>query len=125
MSNSMSMGRGNRARRQQAIIEALPSRTLLSVTLAAGELRINGTDQADRIAVAATPFINALVVDDNNVRQYYALSAIKTIVVFAGAGDDRVTVDPALNGMEYGCTLLGEAGNDTVTGSGGKVHVRG
>src|SRR5678816_1577923 len=89
--------------RRRAVMESLSPRMLLSVTLTANELDITGTDQDDRISVAATPFINALVVDDNNVRTYYSVGAIKTIIVNAGAGDDRVTVDPALNSLGYDC----------------------
>src|SRR6185369_7795339 len=113
------------AARRRSVMEALSPRLMLSVTLVKDELHVDGTGSADRISVGATPFINALVVDDNNVLHYYALSAIKTMIINAKAGDDRVTVDPALNALGYQCVIYGGSGNDTLTGSGGKVHING
>jgi len=111
---------------RRAVIEVLDRRTLLSVTLGSdGKLSVTGTNGADHISVAATQFVNALAVDDNGDLHYYSLSAIKSIWINTGDGDDRVMVDAALNAMSYDCIIDGGAGNDNLTGAGHNVIVTG
>src|SRR6478672_10236709 len=115
-----------KAKARRALIEALDRRTMLSVSLSSdGKLAIAGSDANDHISVAATQFVNALAVDDNGDVHYYSVSAIKSIWINTGDGDDRVMVDSALNPMKYDCIINAGAGNDIVTGAGNNVVIDG
>jgi Ca2+-binding RTX toxin-like protein len=117
-------------RRQQraltAAIEPLPRRTMLSVALADGVLRIVGSDARDSVLVTADPhFINVADVTVNGATTQFAFSTIRTIDVRTLAGDDSVRVDDSLRLLEYPVFVDAGAGNDRVSTSSGRDTILG
>ncbi len=118
-------GPKGRSKTHCACMETLDQRLLLSTTLDNGVLTIMGTDQPDRISVAASPFANALVVDDDGEAHYFALSAITQINIDGLGGNDRLRVGGSLAPMKYNVSVNGGAGSDRIWAYGGHVTVIG
>ncbi len=84
--------RNTRQRRaaMQIPTEALESRLLLSATLDAGTLTVDGTDEGDRIRIFNQD--DNLVVVVNGERSELASADVEQIQVNAGDGNDRVVL---------------------------------
>ena len=109
--------------------------------LSAGKLTVTGTANADAIALAITGSV--LVARLNTDSLSFSTAAITSIVVNAGAGNDRVTLgtsvttstrpatvsggtgDDLLVGGAGAESLLGEGGNDTIVGGAGNDSLDG
>jgi Ca2+-binding RTX toxin-like protein len=114
------------------MIQNLEPRVLLSASLSAAKvLTVTGTNGNDTISLSVAN--NRLVLNENGV-QTGSYAGVKSIVVNALNGRDRVTVlanvaIPAridggnhadtLTGGSAGDVLLGQAGNDILDGNGG------
>jgi Ca2+-binding RTX toxin-like protein len=106
------------------LIEGLETRRFLSAghvhpfaALHHGKLMVHGTKAADAITVAvdaADP--TKLDVTMNGTTLQFDLASVSRLMVVAGKGDDSVTVDPAVT---FGCKLIGNAGNDALSGGAG------
>jgi Ca2+-binding RTX toxin-like protein len=83
------------------------------VYLSGGDLFVNGTAGDDVITITPSGAGVAVNIDGTSYGPY---SPTGTIKVFAGAGNDVVTVDPTITRP---AELHGEDGNDTLTGGGG------
>ncbi len=105
---------------KRAVIETLDRRVLLAAQLTNGTLVLTGTDNADDIAVMAdATFINVVEAKVNGAANYYSLAAITQIKIDALGGDDRITIDPALDSLAYPASVSGGAGNDRITAGSG------
>ncbi len=113
--------RNHRQRRaaMQIPTEGLESRLLLSATLDAGTLTVDGTDEADRIRIFNQD--DNLVVVVNGERSEFAAADVERIEVNAGDGNDRV----ALLGVDQDATIEGGAGNDRIIGGNGNDVING
>jgi Ca2+-binding RTX toxin-like protein len=103
------------------MIELLESRTLLSATLDAGVLTIEGTSGNDTIQVSVLG-TSYLVQVSGQASQTFTIAAVKSLVVDAGKGNDVVMLSSAIT---LGSTLEGGPGNDTITGGSGADHIEG
>jgi hypothetical protein len=94
--------RNTRQRRaaMQIPTEALESRLLLSATLDAGTLTVDGTDEGDRIRIFNQD--DNLVVVVNGERSELASADVEQIQVNAGDGNDRVV----LAGVDQDATVV-------------------
>jgi hypothetical protein len=112
-----------------ATAEQLEPRRFLDATavLADGVLTVTGTDARDAIHVS---------LDRDNVEQLHVrlgqsdnlfdLNAVESIVINAGAGNDRIVISERTGSVYVPLTIDAGAGNDTiVTGSGNDVIVAG
>ena len=112
------------------MFEILESRRLMSVSLVGGVLTIDGTAGADVLNVQQ---FNAttLRTQDNGVVQFFADSAVNSIVINGAAGNDSLTVGPNVNenvtenGGDGNDVLDGGAGNDTLNGGAGNDNMWG
>ncbi len=103
-----------------SFIEPLDQRVLLSAQLTGGVLTLTGTDNADDLAVMADPtFIDVLDAKVNGATSYYSLASVTKIDIDALGGDDRITIDPALDSLAYPASVSGGAGNDRITTGAG------
>jgi Ca2+-binding RTX toxin-like protein len=94
-----------------------------AVKLAGRNLQIQGTKGDDVISVSVNPDDpKKLDVTYNGVTRTFAASRVKRISVNGKAGNDTVTVDPA---VMVRADLHGGAGNDSLTGGGGNDHLHG
>src|SRR5438034_1136349 len=85
-----------------AVMEALASRALLSVSLEGHTLTIVGTDAADQITLsAASRFINIMDVRINEQTEYFSLAAIGRVEIQTLSGDDNVLIDPSLDSLRF------------------------
>jgi Ca2+-binding RTX toxin-like protein len=88
-----------------------------------GHLHVHGTKANDVITIAidvADPTM--LDVTINGTLSQFSLPAVQDILVVAGKGDDTVSVDAAVT---IGSKLIGNAGNDTMTGGSGDDELLG
>src|SRR5438874_2170168 len=110
-----------------AMMEALPSRVLLSVSLEGHTLKIVGTESADQIALSADPhLINILDVQANEQTEYFSLSAIGRVEIQTLGGDDNILIDSSLESLPFRTKVDGGNGNDTIdTGSGPDIIIGG
>jgi Ca2+-binding RTX toxin-like protein len=102
------------------MIERLEDRAMLSASLKLGVAAIKGTAKADVIGITQSNGI--LTVKEGKVVTHFALSKVNKIVVSAAAGNDKVTVAATVSKP---CSLLGGAGNDTLTGGAGIDTIKG
>src|SRR5687768_10334356 len=102
------------------MIDSLEPRTHLSATLKAGVLTVKGTAKAEVVAI--TVAAGKLTVKEGAVVTKFALGQVDKIVVSAAAGNDKVTVAST---VARPCSLLGGAGNDTLTGGAAADTLRG
>ena len=109
--------------------EALERRVLLAAPIfdsATSQLTVAGTDQPDAIVVARDRRrVSKVVVIVDGQGYKYASRAIRTIVVDAGAGDDRVVVNSRWGTVSQRMVVRGGAGDDTLGGSLGNDHLQG
>lgn len=97
-------------------LEALSPRVLLSAAFDQGVLTLVGTESADDISLTVDPrFINVLDARINGDTSYYLLTSVTEIHIAALDGDDRVTIDPILDVLNYRASVEGGAGNDRIT----------
>src|SRR5687768_15204849 len=73
------------------VIEALETRTLLSVNFAEGELAITGTEGGDSVTIRSMPG-DRLRVGVNRAITFYTKSEVTKISIDALGGDDRIEV---------------------------------
>jgi len=110
--------------RNAALIETLPARVLLSSSLIASVLTVDGAAGDDLIIVAGNKrFVNVLTVILNDELFHYSLSAINAIHIDGGDGDDKIWIDSSLDPMAYASTIDAGNGNDSVTTGAGADHV--
>jgi Ca2+-binding RTX toxin-like protein len=93
-------------------LQTLERRALLAVTLDAGLLTVTGTDQPDTILI--NPGVNQVIVDLNGTPSPFPAADVQRISIDALAGADTITIN-----VDRPTTILGGAGDDTVTGSDG------
>ena len=123
------MRRKNRNVRAQ-FMEPLEQRTLMSVSLSAGVLRVYGTSYNDNISMVS--FVGTLHVFDNGVHSSFNEVDVSRISVCTFEGNDSVSAavsrridiyggpgDDRLIGGSQNDYVFGEDGNDTVGGRGG------
>jgi len=108
------------------VLEVLENRTLLSVNVANGLLSISGSSGDDKIDIRAMAD-NTIRVNVNKEISSFAKADITSIFVDARRGDDRVTVERAGPGgaVTAPATLLGGAGNDSLSGAAGNDRLDG
>ena len=120
------MIRENRVRKQRnknvTKFEKLePKNLLATVSLTAGVLDIVGTSNRDVITILRDSDSNVIVESSNSSPQVFNNGAtINSIVVNAGAGNDRVT-----NSTELPARFFGSSGNDVLIGSSGNDELFG
>jgi Ca2+-binding RTX toxin-like protein len=107
------------------MFESLEGRQLYSVTLVGNQLQITGdTGPTPNDVIKVAQFdANNLSVEVNGFVQFVADSAVNSIVINGGAGDDQLVVlsTPALP-LDEAATINGGVGNDTIiSGSGSDV----
>src|SRR4051812_45632512 len=110
--------------------EQLEARTLLSVTIANGEMQIFGTDADDVIVIrldADDP--NLLVIEDNDVSTFYEKRQL-SLDVFAFFiegfdGNDLLQIDESNGKIRIGVQIQGDAGDDTIIGGSGNDFIVG
>jgi len=116
-------------RQAHPMIESLEPRLLLDAGLIRGAWKIFGDDNpgapADRIVVrhnADDASVLEAVVNDvvvSTVNQ----ADVRVVKVFAGAGDDEITID--LDGADVRVWVFGGSGDDTITGGAGNDRLFG
>ena len=104
----------------QPIIEAMEERRLLSASLEAGVLTVEGTPANDVITVNVTP--GRIQVNVNGEKKNFKTKGVKLIEVDAGAGNDKVQLGSK---VRIAARILGEAGNDTILGGRGNDQLSG
>ena len=104
----------------QPIIEVMEERRLLSASVEAGVLTVQGTPADDVITVDVTP--GRIKVNVNGEKKNFKTKGVKLIEVDAGAGNDDVQLGSK---VRIAARLLGEAGNDTILGGGGNDQLNG
>jgi uncharacterized protein YkwD len=125
--------RPTRAHALRPAVESLADRTLPSASvtaaLADGVLRVLGTAADDRITISLVQ--NRVILRTLGERAAievagvgrFPLSAVRSIEVAAGAGNDRITLNVARKGLSV--VLDGGAGDDTIRGSASAETIRG
>src|SRR5437773_5900062 len=109
-----------------AVIEGLPRRILLSMSVANGTLKIVGGDSADNIVVTADPvFINVFDAKFNTATTYISIADLKKISILARGGDDVIQIDPSLDGLKLRVVVDGGDGNDRITTGAGNDVITG
>jgi Ca2+-binding RTX toxin-like protein len=101
-------------------MEAMESRRLMSVSLSGGVLTVTGTVYEDVITVQANS--TQIAVTDNGPGQVFPLSAVATVRVIGGSGNDRITVFPQVTRNAF---IDGGAGHDLLTGGAGNDYILG
>jgi len=120
---------GNRSSRRAAtppVIEALPDRRMMSVSLdpVSKILTVTGTAADDTLVVSQTATHVWAV--DNGTASSYPLAQVASITMNGRAGDDSLLADPSvtrtirLNGGDGDDRLQGGIGADVFTGGAGK-----
>jgi Ca2+-binding RTX toxin-like protein len=103
------------------VIETLDQRRMLSAALdGAGLLSVAGTPLNDRIVLSVNPDdTTKLLVRVNKHVDSFDLSAVKSVRIESGAGNDRIIVDESVAAISVPVTVFAGTGNDRVsTGSG-------
>jgi uncharacterized protein YkwD len=119
-------------------VEALEDRTLLTshvtAVLHAGVLRIDGTNQPNRIIVREVQnrirIENVEIkVDGGKLTHSVSVSAVKKIEIHAGAGGDYIDLNsgtkPAEQPIRVAAAIWGGAGNDVILGEAGNEFIDG
>jgi Ca2+-binding RTX toxin-like protein len=109
-----------RAPRGPAVMEAMESRRLMSVSLSGGVLAVYGTVYEDIITVQANS--THIAVTDNGPGQTFPLSAVSVVRVYGYGGNDRLIVYPQVTKNAY---LDGGSGNDLLVGGAGIDYILG
>ncbi|HYE21245.1 MAG TPA: S8 family serine peptidase [Tepidisphaeraceae bacterium] len=101
-------------------VEPLETRTMLAAAdLAGGTLTVRGTDRPDVITVARDHANKGvLVVTTNGDAQTFSLDKVRRIRAYGGGGSDVITVDQANGTIAVPAYILGQNGNDSLTGGG-------
>jgi len=105
---------------RRPLMEALESRQLLSASpiqlnAATGRLTVTGTNKSDHISVSVKG--NHLVAKMDSHTKSFKAASVQSVVVNSLAGNDTVTIAPAVT---VPATVTGGTGNDTFTaGAGG------
>ena len=109
------------------IPESLERRRLLAATAVAadGVWRITGTRRADAIVIGPSPDDPTLLAATANgvVIGSHSTATLATLEVFAGGGNDRITLD--LPPSAPNVRVAGEKGRDRITGSTAREHFDG
>lgn len=93
-------------------LDRLEQRTLLSTALINGLLTVKGTPGDDQLVVRLKKNGSGLIqVNDNGRLKAFVGSQVQSVLMYALAGHDRLTLDAALP-----ATLSGGAGNDELSG---------
>src|SRR5258706_11428555 len=110
------------------VMEALERRRLFSLSVQDGIITIVGTDAGDQVYIRGSHYdVNTghglvtskeLVIFEpgSDIFHHFDASQIHGIRVEGGGGDDRLTVYDPDDDRYFPITLLGGAGNDTLTG---------
>jgi Ca2+-binding RTX toxin-like protein len=103
-------------------MECLERRVCLSAVLTGNVLVIAGTAGNDVITVSLDPQKANYLVKFNQSGSAYPRSAVQSIEVDAGDGNDKITLESTI---KLKSTLNGGAGNDTITGGAGGDAING
>jgi uncharacterized delta-60 repeat protein len=89
-----------------------------------GTLQVRGTSAGDTIQIYLRHRDNRIIVRVNGeaLVQSFSLKPVKRIQIFAGAGDDTVTISPGVAPKAY---IEGAAGDDTITAGDGYDYLTG
>jgi Ca2+-binding RTX toxin-like protein len=109
------------------VMEALERRRLFSLSVHDGIITIVGTDAGDQIYIRGSNFIvntsygsvvreELLIFEPGSVVRAFDSTLIHGIRVEGGGGDDRLTIYDPGHDLCFPITLVGGAGNDTLTG---------
>ena len=99
------------------MFEHLELRTLLNATLdGSGNLTVNGSANADTILLALNGANIDVTIQPENFSQSFPVASVNAIFVNCGDNNDTATIDA---GITIAASIMGEAGNDTLTGGGG------
>src|ERR1700712_1549434 len=93
-------------------VEAVESRRMFANIL------ITGTPGDDTISVSSNPVF--VTVNMNGVNTNY--SAVRSITISGGTGNDSITIQDSLG---IGAAISGNSGNDTIMGGGGNDTITG
>ena len=111
------------------MLEPLERRTLLTSSLNGTVLAVNGSSEGDMIRLDVRAGV--LTVWEGTVPTAYAAAAVRSIVVFASGGDDRVTlgrrvrIAATIDGGDGTDTLIGSSGADSLSGGAGNDRLTG
>src|SRR3954464_13439471 len=117
-------------------IDSLECRQHLSATLTNGVLSVKGTTASEVIVVV--PTADKIVVQIKSVKQTFAKTAVTSVVIAGGDGNDKILCDlgravkidggngdDLVTGTELNDTITGGAGNDVIQGQGGNDSILG
>jgi Ca2+-binding RTX toxin-like protein len=95
---------------------------LLTAQISGGTLFVNGTALSDNIDLKIIGNQLVVLIDTENFRQGFLMTAFRRVSIDCKAGDDTVT-----NEFEFTkpMTISGGAGNDRLTGGGGPDNIDG
>src|SRR4051812_47395964 len=105
----------------QRPIEGLESRRLLAGAILeiSGRLRVTGSGGNDTITIGLETTAHDVQVNINsNQALFFERGAVKSIYVTSGAGNDTITITDTNGKLLVKPRVLGEDGNDTITGAG-------
>ena len=98
-------------------MEELERRRLLSVSFAAGIVRVIGTAGNDAITVDADGGVARLVVQDNASVRRFNTADVQMVLIDGRDGDDTISLTPAVT---LPSQVYGEGGNDRLNGGAGR-----
>src|SRR4051794_16055820 len=100
--------------------QRLESRRLFSFVLSDGLLTVTETAGADVVALKRLG--DQIRLSENGAIKKIPLASVSSIQIFAGKGNDVVSLTGAIT---VPTTLFGEAGNDSIHGGGGNDSLNG
>ena len=106
--------------RTTIMFESLETRRLMSNTLSAGLLHIEGTSVADTVSVYLSAAGDKVVVAHNGVTQSFWKSQVNRLAIGAGGGNNVIAVSPNLT---LPATIACGSGNDIISGGSGAETV--
>src|SRR3954465_1810273 len=113
MSRNMLRGGARGAGLVAALAFAAPAMASYSASVDGTTLRLAGDGASDKVAMVADPTTLFIDVGEDGTTDFsFARSAVTTVSVTAGGGDDEVRIQGLLDGV----TVDGGAGNDTLLG---------
>ncbi len=109
-----------RTSHRSIVAEAVESRRLLSSSLSGGVLNIVGSTGNDVVNVTLSG--SSIKVAEGSTSKTYTYSQVNKITADLKAGNDSLTLSESIAKPS---SILGSAGNDTLTGGAGKDTLRG
>jgi hypothetical protein len=102
------------------IVESLEDRRMLSASLVHGILKVTGGAGDDAITLSADTKRITVKIGASSKR--FTKTAVKTISIVSGGGDDTVTIN---SGIKQQITIKAGEGDDTVSGGSGREIILG